>query len=461
MRQKHLFGGILSMALVFVMVLTGCEYNGPTADEIADIVMERQELSYYSDQIKNLTSFGKLTIGKDILAWGQTDAAYTLVVNTAERESFQIGGSFVWEGDGNADIKRSDFLITLAEKSNGKTATFNFTIANVVDTAKPIKGSLTVTTSYENATVGVANLNEFFEKVLSYNTNNIANFTLTTNTPITGWGQTTNAAYAITADIYDEETARIYSPNAAPVLYNNYNWERALVEWKPPVLGEVAAEMDNSYPSFLGSTHIGGNYLDFSNYSGTCYDLSTDSTIAKQAKFEFRITYNDQTISGTITVNIKKLTKPPVQLEQEAEKEQLERLRDTFNSCFWINAGSYHGSVITRFIDKGITAFGQTDVLYNIAVRGSQYYSEWNYVTNEYDYLGYVYLPSMYEYSTSVKQVIWTTKTANAAVILEDDYYEYCLKVYTGKTGTAEFSFTYTNPSNKTVKGTVKVTVVK
>jgi hypothetical protein len=477
MKQKYLFvGGILSIALVFAMVLAGCEqaYNGPSVDEIsdavngkqpttgdiADTVMERQELSNYSYQMNNLASLGKLTIGKGIQAWGQTDAAYTLAVNTAERQSFNLptATGLTWEGNGTDDIKRTDSLITLAEKSDGKTTTFNFTIANTVDPAKPITGSLTITTNYDSDTVGVAVLNEFFEKVLGYNdnyTNKIANFTLTTNTPITRWGQA--AAYTITADIYEWETARIYSPNSAPVLFNQnrWEWENASVEWKPPVLGDVAAEMNNGAPS--GSTYIGGNSLSFNSYSGTYYNLSTDSTTAKQAKFEFRITRGDQTISGTVTVNIKKVTKTPAQLEQEAEKEQLENLRDMFNDSFRSSSNlGYYGGVVTSFIDKGITAFNQTDVLYTIAARGGTYYSEWNSVTGEDDYYGYVNLP--YAYSGSIT---WTTKTANAAVVLGEQYGNEALKVYTGKTGTAEFSFTYTNPGNKTVKGTVKVTVFK
>jgi hypothetical protein len=534
MKQKYLFvGRIFSIALVFAMVLAGCEYNGPSVDEIsdaviskqkpgptaddiadavngkqptaddiadavngrqptaddiadavngrqptaddiadavvgkqpgvddiADTIMERQELSNYSSQMNNLASLGGLTIGKGIQAWGQTDATYTLAVNTAERQSFNLPSISVltWEGNGTDDIKRTDSLITLAEKSNGKTTTFDFTIANTVDPAKPIKGTLTITTSYYGDTVGVVVLNEFFEKLLGYNdnyTNNIANFTLTTNTAITRWGQTTAVAYTITADIYDGETARIYSPNSAPVLFNqnNYNWDNASIEWKLPILGDVTAEMNNGSPS--GYTYIGGNYLNFSNFSGTYYDLSTDSTTAKQAKFEFRITRGDQTISGTVTVNVKKVTKTPAQVEQEAEKAQLEQLRDSFTNRF--NPNYY---IVTRFIDKGITAFGQTDVLYTIAVRGRQEYSEWNSVTNDYDYYSYVNLPYVYGYDASdnwVNFLTWTTKTANAAVVLSGD----SLKVYPGKTGAAEFSFTYTNPANKTVKGTVKVTVLK
>jgi hypothetical protein len=512
MKQKYLFGGILSAMLVFAMVLAGCEqvYNGPTADEIADAVrgkqptadeiadavkgkqptadeiadavngrqptaddiadtvMERQILSNYSSQMNNLASFGRLTIGKGIQAWGQTDAAYTLAVNTAERQSFNLPSISVltWEGNGTDDIKRSDSLITLAEKSNGKTAAFNFTIANTVDPSKPITGSLTITTSYDGDTVGAAVLNEFFEKVLGYtstdsNVNNIANFTLTTNTAITRWGQTAAAAYTITADIYDGETVRIYSPNSAPVLYNqnNYSWENASVEWKPPVLGDVAAEMNNGSPS--GDTYIGGNSFSFGSFSGTYYDLKTDSTAAKQAKFEFRITSGDQSISGTVTVNVKQVTKTPAQLEQEAEKMQLEQLRGTFN--FDPNYYGYEGGIVTRFIDKGITAFGQTDAAYTIAVRGGT--SQYGY-DEEYNevYYGYVTLPSMYDYSASTQRITWETKTANTAVVLEDPEYSESgkrLKVYTGGTGAAEFSFTYTNPAGKTVKGTVKVTVLK
>jgi hypothetical protein len=479
MKQKYLFvGRIFSIALVFAMVLAGCEYNGPSVDEIsdavkgkqpttggiADTVMERMELSNYSNQMNNLTSFGKLTIGKGIQAWGQTDVAYTLVVNTAERQSFNLPSTtgLTWEGNGTADVKRSDSLITLAEKSNGKTATFNFDIANAVDPLKPVKGVLTITTSYDSDTVGVANINEFFEKVLGYtfidnynSVNDIANFALTTNTAITRWGQTAAAAYTITADVYELETARIYSPNSAPVLYNqnNYNWDNASVEWKPPVLGDVTAQMNSGYPS--GINYIGGNYLSISNYNGIYYDLSTDSTTAKQAKFEFRITRGEQTISGTVTVNIKKVTKTSAQVEQE----QLESLRDTFNNNFNNpNYSSYQGGVVTSFIDKDITAFGQTDVLYTIAARGSN--SQYDYNDGDFIYYSYVNLPYVYGYDASdnwVNFLTWTTKTANAAVVLSGT----SLKVYMGKTGAAEFSFTYTNPANKTVKGTVKVTVLK
>jgi len=233
-----------------------------------------------------------------------------------------------------------------------------------------------------------------------------------------------------------------------------------------PIPDSICREIiiGNGYPSTSGSTYIGGNYIYFSSYSGTTYDLSTDSTTAKQAKFEFRITRGDQTISGAVTVNVKKVAKTPEQIKQEAEKAQLESLRDEFKSRFSPNPSSYNGGVVSRFIDKGITAFGQTDVLYTISVRGgtNNYDYEYNSDTGDYDYIYYgtVNLPSINGYNDSgswTNFVTWDTKTANAAVVLSGT----SLKVYTDRTGTAEFSFTYTNSDNKTVKGSVKVTAVK
>jgi len=492
MRQKNLFMGILSIGLVFLMVLAGCEYNGPsvdeiangvvkkspsadeianavdgklndpTADEIADTTVERNEVRSYSQSIEQpLASSGKLTITKGIQTWGQTDVAYTLAVNTAERESFQLPtisygqATLIWEGAGNADIKRSDTYIVLADKSDGKTAAFNFTITSKIDTAKTIKGILTITTSYDNSTVGVANLNEFFEKVFFYSLDEDT-VTFTTVKPISSWGQT-DAAYTITADILDEwDYVSIYSPNSAPVLYSgdSNGWNNASVDWKPPVLGDLSTDIISGSPS--GSTYIDGQYLYFNYYGGTQYNLSTDSATAKQAKFEFRITRGNQSISGILTVNIKRVTKSPEQLKQDAEKEQLIDLRNSFNSSFSASYSSWNGGVVSRFIDKDITAFGQTDVLYTISVRGSSSSYDYDADTGSNIYYGTVSLP------TYPSTITWTTKTANATVVLTDGSYgEKILKVYTGKTGTAEFNFTYANTDNKTVKGSIKVTVVK
>jgi len=524
MKQKHLLLGIFSIGLVFMMVLAGCEYNGPsvdeisnavikkqkpvptvdeiadavidkqtpgptadeianavdgklndpTADEIANITVERSEVRTYSQNIEQpLASSGKLTITKGIQTWGQTDVAYTLAVNTAEHEYFQLPtisygqATLIWEGTGNADIKRSDTYIVLADKSDGKTAAFNFTITSKIDTAKTIKGALTVTTSYDNSTVGVANLNEFFEKILKYSLG-YDTTTFTTVKPIASWGQT-DVAYAITADVLsDSDYVRIYSPNFAPVLYDqNYgDWFTAPVEWKPPVLGDIAADISNA--SLYGNIYIGGNNLYLNQYSFMEYDLYTDSTTAKQAKFEFRISRSDQTISGSVTVNIKKVAKTPEQIQQETEKAQLEDLRYGFyDSLKPTNSYnfSYYGGIVSRFIDKDITAFGQTDVLYTISVRGGTNSYDYDDDTGNYIYYGTVNLPSIGEYDDSwdwIEFVTWETKTANSTVVLADNYNgKKILKVYTGKTGTAEFNFTYTNPDGKTVKGSVKVTAVK
>jgi len=452
------------------MVLAGCEYNGPSVDEISDSVVgkmndptageitdnvfERQGLLAYSNSFEQLANYGKLTVSKGIQAWGQTDAAYTLAVNTAEREGFNLSSNsaFTWEGNGNADIKRSGNSITLAEKSNGKSASFNFTITDNV-TKKTVKGALTITTNYDNSTVGVSNLNEFFEYVLSYGLD-YDTATFNTVKPITQWGQT-DAAYTITADTYNTYSIRIYSPNSAPVLFdqNSYDWEKASVEWKPPVLGDLTASFGSGYPS-SESLYIGGNRVYLWNYSGIYYELSTTSTTVKQAKFEFRITRNDQTISGTVTVNIKAVTKTPEQIQQETEKAQLEYLRSNFNSSFSLSSNniSYgYGGVISRFIDKDITAFGQTDVLYTISVKGGN--DNYDYNNGNYVYYSFISLPTSYP-----STITWTTKTANAAVVLDGGTQ---LKVYQNQTGTAEFEFTYTYTFGGTVKGSVKVTVVK
>jgi hypothetical protein len=437
----------------------------PGVNDIANTIMERSSVSNYSAQIKNLSSYGSLTIGKDITAWGQTDAAYTLTVNTFVRTTVNLPSiqGVTLEGDGTDDIKRAGNNITLAEKSNGKTAAFNFTIANTTDAAKPIKGVLTVNTVFDDV-AAVSNINEFFQKALGYKdttypdgVNNIANFTLTTGKAIASWGQT-DAAYTITADIFDGQTARIYTPRTTPTLYNGGSWPSVDVEWKPPVLAaDLTATMNNYSPS--GQTTIGGNSLYFSDYSYISYYLSTDSTTAKQATFDFRITSGDKTIGGRVTVNIKKVTKTPAQQQQEAqaaEKAALEQLRNTFADRFRANYYSYDGGIVTSFIDKGISAFGQTDVLYTIAARGGQYNYEYDENSNTVYYRWvdlpyYVYVNSEYTYVT------WETKTANAAVVLDSGNNR--LKVYTGKSGTAEFSFTYTY-GTKTVKGSVKVTVL-
>jgi len=175
MKQKYLFVGIFGILLIFMMVLAGCGYDGPSADEIANAVngklndpntdeiaftvWEQSELRECSHIIEQLVSSGRITITKGIQAWGQTDAAYTFSVNTAERTSFYLPDVYYnndsltlkWEGDGNDDVKRSDYNnITVSDKSNGKTANFNFTFTNLV-TAKTVKGVLTVTTVYDTA----------------------------------------------------------------------------------------------------------------------------------------------------------------------------------------------------------------------------------------------------------------------------------------------------------------------
>jgi len=429
------------MALVLAMVLAGCGYDGPSVEEIADTALERQEVSYISQQMKQLLQpCGKVTIGKDITAWGQTNAAFSVTVNTAELFVMQTNGYYLpnngdlyneydvkWEGAGNEDITLEDAVdyLWFKDKSDGKTADFNFTITDKVDTTKIVKGSLTVTSSYDASTIGVENINKFFEDVLR---SNIEYGELTTTKAISQWGQT-DAAYTIAKDVLNYGNVTIYSPKTAPVLRdNNWNWTKAEVEWKSPVIpADITAYISS-----------GNSYVNGCDYDYVSYSLSTSSTTAQQAKFEFRITSGDQTISGVVTVNIKKVTNT-----EQLEEDNLKSLRSSFDYSFDPRIGGYNDNgIITKYIDKGITAFGQEDVLYTITVRGDS-----DDIDGDGNYYSTISLP----YSPT-----WTTKTANAAVVLSGT----SLNVYQNKSGTAEFSFTYTYNS-KTVKGTVKVVVVK
>jgi len=459
MKQKLLFAGMFSIGLAFMLVLAGCGYDGPSVDEISDAVINKQkpgpsaddiaetaldkgELREHSKKIEELASWGKLTVTKGIQAWGQTDAAYSLTVNTAECEFFLLPdhNDLTWDGAGNADIKRIDNFISLAEKSNGKSAIFNFTITNFV-TEKTIKGSLTITTSYDVSTLGVANLNEFFEKVLSISSLGDDSTVFTTTTPITRWGQT-DAAYTITA----ENEVIVRFPRLTAPLINVGYWKDALVEWKPPT---VATELTSQLlTGDQTNINIGNNYYYY--YYNYLY-LSTDSTTERQASLSFRITNDDQTISGTVTVKIKKVVKTPT--DAELEEAALKELREEFSSSFSPTSNSYYyASVLTSFAEKGITAFGQTDVSYLITVCGDSYYHDSD-STGQYSYL---FLPCIYD-NNYTNQITYTTKTANTAAVLDGNY----LKVYENKSGTAEFNFTYTYSSTKTVKGTIYVTVVK
>jgi len=469
MKQKLLFAGMFSIGLAFMLVLAGCGYDGPSVDEISDAVINKQkpgpsaddiaetaldkgELREHSKKIEELASWGKLTVTKGIQAWGQTDAAYSLAVNTAERESFSLPdhNDLTWDGAGNADIKRTDNLISIEEKSNGKSASFNFTITNFV-TEKTIKGSLTVTTSYDNSTVGVANLNEFFEKVLSSGLDDDS-AVFATNTPITRWGQT-DAAYTITA----ENDVSVNFPGIiAPIIFdsNSWNWKSALVEWKPPTVAT----------GLTSQLYYGNNYnINIGNHSfyyprSELY-LSTDSTTERQASLSFRITNDDQTISGTVTVKIKKVVKTLT--AAELEEAALKELQNVFFNSFFPSYSSYNAYILTSYAEKGITAFGQTDVSYLITVRGGRYDNDNYYDEESNEYIetgnyGYLELPYIYDNNYNNK-ITYNTKTANAAAVLDGSY----LKVYENKSGAAEFNFTYTYSAAKTVKGSIKVTVVK
>lgn len=443
--RKNFFGGLPGAALVFAIVLAGCEYNGPSVNKIADTVMGRLELDSYSASMKDLADYGKLTVVKDIQKWKQTDAAYTLEVNTAEHESFKLPyfNTITWEDDGDADIKRSDFIVTLARKSDGKTAVLSFTFTNAANPKKTIKGSLTVTTVYTSLE-GVETLNEFFEKALSYGLSDNAN--LTTGKPVSLWGQT-DAAYTITA----ENSVDVYFPSSkVPVLYDvgNSKWEKALIEWKPPAVdsGLTYKILPGGYFS-LPIGDIFYTYESGSDDEERRLELSTDSATEKQAVLNFRVTRGDQSISGTVTVKIRK-AEPTPPTQEELEQEALQNLRIGFDEIFKVS-GNY---VLTRYIDKDITAFGQTDVSYLITIKGG---SDQNDGENSYTPLNLrkTGLDSM-------NNVAWTTKTANyAAVLVTAD--DPLIKIYDGMTGTAAFDFTYTYSAGKTVKGTVTVAVVE
>jgi len=473
MKHKHLFMGIFSIGLIFMMVLAGCKYDGPSADEIADTVngklndpsadeiaetvLEQIELRECSQYIENLTSFGKLTVTKGIQAWDQADAAFTLTINTAERASFYLPNVYnntgfpyntvevllAWEGTGNSDIKRSDYRISIMEKANGKTANFNFTFTNMI-TAKTIKGVLTVNTIYDHNTVGIDNLNEFFVKVLSSFDADDVTSKLTTDKPITNWGQN-DVSYTITA----ENSVNVCFPTLkAPILYDNDfspAWKSVLVEWKPlTVPTDLTSSSDTEDDSYV---YIGNNYDEYYSYNKSILTLSTDYAAEKQVILNFRITNDDQTITGTVTVKIKKVTPTPP-TAADLEEQDLKDLRKEFKINFepyYHNYDSNFTARLTCYIENSITAFGQTDVSYLITVRGNTGYSDSD---GSYSTLN---LPSM------SGGITWTTKTSDASVVLSGS----SLKVYNDMNGIAEFNFTYTYSPTKTVKGTVKVTVVK
>jgi len=472
MKQMRLFGGISGIALVFVMVLAGCEqaYNGPsideisdaviskqpkppippTPDEIAESVMDRQDVASNSRWLKDkLESLGRLTVTRDIQAWGQTDAAYTLTVNTAERASFNLDDSSVltWSGNGNDDIRRSGNVITLAEKSNGKRADFGFTITDTIDQTKTIKGTLTVSTNYDNSTLGTANINVFFKKVLSRKKDDNDNKTITVNIPIDRWGQT-DVAYTIDAE---NEVYVYFSTSEAPVLYNRdtKEWDIALVEWKPPVVASgLAYEIRYYKPA---DEDINGDKFTFDR---SYFRLFRDTADGK-AELNFRITYGDQSISGKITVNIKQVDTELSPAEKE--KMALEKLRSDFDAAFepLVYYDLSAAAVLTRFIDKGITAFGQTDVLYFITVRGGGKTGD-----DDGNYYAPLPLPIMKD-NEGENFVDWaaTGVTSNAVVL--DKTFDPVLNVYENRSGTADFSFTYTYSPGKTVKGKVSVVVLK
>jgi hypothetical protein len=456
MKRKLLFTGIFSIMLIFMMVLAGCEseYDGPNVYEIADTVLEQTELRICAQFIEDLTAFGKLSITKGIQAWNQNDAAYTLTINTAERTSFDLPRSvyntvevlLAWEGTGNSDIKRSDYRISITEKADGKTAAFNFTFTNMI-TSKTIKGVLTVNTIFDHTTVGVIVLNEFFSKVLSSFGTGDYTSTLTTNKPITNWGQS-DVAYTIDA----KTNVQVCFPTIqAPILYDNDigvygDWKSVLVEWKPLT---VTSELTSSYTTDDDDIHITHYSVNYS-YKKSIINLTSDLGTSRQVVMNFRISNDDQVISGTVTINIIKGTSNELS-PAEKDRIELQSLRDEFYlrlQPLYNISSSTDTYRLTCYVDNSINNFGQTDVLYLITVRGNSGGDDGDSV--KYSNLDLPYMSGA---------VTWTTKTSDPAVSLSGS----TLKVFNNKTGIAEFSFIYTSPasSTKTVKGTVKITVVK
>jgi len=470
--KKSLLGGILGLALVFALVMFASCGGGPGADSIAISAADRLELNQIArDLERSLLKYGKLTYETPLENWEQDDAAYTLEINTAERDSFSfpylsnyiyggniISGEFEWDGDGNTDLKRDGSDVKWEKKSAGKTATFTFTYADVIKETKTFKGTLTINTVYDLSTVGVNALNGFFENVLA---NSSKKVTITTVKAISAWGQT-DAAYTIDATINDSDYIRVFTPLNAPLVnINNYWAKKATIEWKPPIFSaNLTASIGNQ--SQYGSFWIPGGGVQANNYSYVSYDLSTTNAAAQKAEFAFRITYGqqDQVLSGTVTVNVTYVKKTQAELDED----YFESLVNIFHYNFKPNESnlSYNGGVVSCYIDKDIEAWGQTDVVYTISVRGEYTtLSEWDpdagdsgdWVTNTYPY-AIVNLP--------YPNVVW----AGAGVANTVELSGNILKVYQNKTGSADFTFTYTySPGGgvpaRVVKGTVKVTVVK
>jgi hypothetical protein len=466
MKRKLLFTGIFSIALIFMMVLAGCGYDGPSAndianavdgklndptvDEIADTVLEQTELRLCAQFIEDLAYCGKLTIVKGIQAWDQADAAYTLTVNTAERTKFDLPHTVYntvevllgWEGAGSGDLKRSDYHINIAEKSNGKSANFNFTFTNMI-TAKTINGVLTVNTIYDHDIVGINILNEFFMKVLSSFDINDFTSKFTTDKPITKWGQD-DVAYTITA----ETNVDVCFPTIeVPILYDNdsVEWKSALIEWKPLALPTELTSEFNTESDTVHITHYPYGY----NYVKNILTLTSEISTARTVTMNFRITRDAQTISGTVTISIKK--GDTVIPSEEQDRRELEQLRNVFYEMLrpeYYPESSEDTYRLTCYIDKSITDFGQTDVLYLITVHGNKGDNDGE---NYYSYLDLPYMSG---------KITWTNKTTNSAVTLDSSSDPY-LTVYNNRSGVAEFNFSYASSVTKTVKGSVRVTVVK
>lgn len=446
---------IAAVAAAAAIVFAGCqEYTFPTADEIGasvaehqkegpsaeDIgtsVAEQQEAAQNAQQlgqlnygfVDQLDNYGTVAEDKKIQEWDQTDAAFTLTVNSAVSTSVPLPSSgYKWDGPKTGDIKLNNGYVTIKAKSENQQAEFTFTYTNA--NGKTAAGTLTVKTMYDAGEAGIADDNgysglksrfEEYERLLQEG--------VTANTPIARWGQT-DAAYTVT----------VTSGGYTAYLYRSFNfgssYTQARIEWKPPVIP-------------AGVTVTPSN-----NSSYSTYQLSTSATDVQTIDFEFRITNQSDTtqqISGKITVQLRFSL-------AEQETAALQALSNQLSN-FLNNNSSY---ALTFWNDTPASGWGADNVKYTAQV-SSQY-------SGDYYYIYLLSNPSL-SFAAVTNNLSWSY-TGTAITGIDTSYLssrQLRIDNYNlpNAVNTIEIPFTYTFEANgdgaaqKTIRGFFEITVLR
>jgi hypothetical protein len=414
MFKKNLLLGAIALCAVF-FTLASCQegYVGPSAEQITNSILNRQKAerlaSVFASSFRDYPGYKADT---PIETWGQENAAYSFTVNTATREkgvsvtlptSYDCDIAWASTTSNAAFVLNGTFSIAIAASTN-TTETLAFTITDA-SIKKSITGTLTIATTEDVNTVGIAAVQKEFEEWFEKE-----DVSFIKTAPISAWGS--DVEYGIKYPSHSQGVD-LHLPDSLS--------SGATVIWK-----QKRNDMGGD-----GLTVSDGYYFKGQN---------TNTTADKNAVLDFQIVNNDNSkiITGMLTITASKY---------DAAAAALSSLKSIFSKELSVVSLSKDATIKDFWIDTPITSWGQTDAKYSLLVKAKRPDGKGNIF----------YFPTSFSGGGSI---VWKIGTLGGdgsnAYALSDSYDELTISHGVPTDKTVSLKFTAATTTHK-VEGTVEI----